>query len=47
MTTLAIGIIILAFGVIGYIVGAAAGLPPIEEEDEHITQIETKKELMK
>jgi len=48
MTTyILIGIGLLIFGAIGYIVGAAAGLPPIEDEDEHAQQIETKKELMK
>jgi len=44
MTTyILIGIGLLIFGVIGYIYGAAAGLPPIEDEDEHCTQIETRK----
>jgi len=46
MTTyILIGTGLLIFGAIGYIVGAASGLPPIEEE--HCKMVETKKELMK
>jgi len=45
MTTyILIGTGLLIFGVIGYIYGAAAGLPPIEEEDEHCKMVETKDE---
>jgi len=47
MTTLAIILVLIAFGIVGYVIGAAAGLPPIEEEDEHCTMVETKKDLMK
>jgi len=44
MTTFYVLIGIIIFGIIGYILCAASHLPPVE--DEHATQIETKREYM-